>query len=44
MSMNEKKEYILDGLCCANCAAKIEKEVGDLSEVREANINLMNSN
>lgn len=38
-----KKEYILDGLCCANCAAKIEKEVGDLSEVSEASINLMNN-
>lgn len=38
-----KKEYILEGLCCANCAAKIEEEVGALSEVAEANINLMNS-
>lgn len=39
--MNEKKEYLLDGLCCANCAAKIEQEVGSLSEVGEASINLM---
>ncbi len=38
-----KKEYTLDGLCCANCAAKIEEEVGALAEVTEANVNLMNS-
>ena len=43
MIMNEKKEYILEGLCCANCAAKIEKDVGNLAEVSEANINLMNN-
>ena len=40
--MENQKEYILDGLCCANCAAKIEKEVGEMSEVKEANINLVN--
>lgn len=40
--MREKKEYILDGLSCANCAAKIEKEVGNLAEVHEASLNLMN--
>jgi Cd2+/Zn2+-exporting ATPase len=38
-----KKEYTLEGLCCANCAAKIEQEVGALTEVTEANVNLMNS-
>ncbi len=38
-----KKEYTLDGLCCANCAAKIEEEVGALAEVTEANVNLINS-
>lgn len=41
--MSEKKEYILEGLCCANCAAKIEKEVGNLSVVDEASINLVNN-
>lgn len=41
--MEQKKEFILDGLCCANCAAKIEKEVGELPEVTQANVNLMNS-
>ncbi len=39
----EKKEYILDGLCCANCAAKIEKEVKELPEVKEASLNLINN-
>lgn len=40
--MSVKKEYILEGLCCPNCAAKIEKEVGDLDEVHEAKLNFMN--
>jgi Cd2+/Zn2+-exporting ATPase len=43
MGMENKKEYILEGLCCANCAAKIEKEVGEIVGVSEANINLMNN-
>lgn len=38
----EKKEYILEGLNCPNCAAKIEEEVGGLDEVSEASLNLMN--
>lgn len=41
--MKDKKEYLLEGLCCANCAAKIEKEVSELAEVKEATVNLMNS-
>lgn len=40
--MSVKKEYILEGLCCPNCAAKIEKEVGDLDEVHEAKLNFVN--
>jgi len=43
MNMEIKKEYILDGLCCANCAAKIEKEVSDLAEVAEVSLNQMNN-
>lgn len=39
--MNERRVYILEGLCCANCAAKIEKEVAGLNEVLEASINLL---
>jgi Zn2+/Cd2+-exporting ATPase len=41
--MANKKEYILEGLCCANCAAKIEKEVSGLAEVNEVSLNLMNN-
>ena len=33
-----KKQYVLDGLCCANCAAKIEKEVAGLADVSGANV------
>jgi Zn2+/Cd2+-exporting ATPase len=40
--MENKKEFILEGLCCTNCAAKIEKEVGGLSEVAEVNLNFVN--
>jgi len=35
------KEYILDGLSCANCAAKIEGEVKELDGVSFASVNLM---
>lgn len=38
-----KKEFILYGLCCANCASKIEKEVSGLPGVVEASINMINS-
>ncbi len=41
--MSDKKEYILEGLCCANCGARIEEEVGALAEVSEVNLNLMNN-
>lgn len=41
--INEKKEYILDGLCCPNCASKIEKEVSELPEVKEASLNMINN-
>jgi Cd2+/Zn2+-exporting ATPase len=43
MSRNMRREYLLEGLCCANCAAKIEKEVGDLDNVDEVSLNFMNS-
>jgi len=35
------KELLLDGLDCANCAAKIEKEVGDLDGVKAASVNFV---
>ncbi|MDR0562850.1 MAG: cation transporter [Spirochaetaceae bacterium] len=31
-----KKNYLLDGLCCPNCAAKIEAQTGRLAGVRNA--------
>lgn len=36
-----KKEYILEGLCCGNCAVKIEREVGKLEGVSAAAVNTM---
>ncbi|MDR1321561.1 MAG: heavy metal translocating P-type ATPase [Gracilibacteraceae bacterium] len=31
-----KREFLLAGLCCANCAAKIEREAGKISGVSRA--------
>lgn len=36
-----KKIYILEGLCCANCAAKIEEAVNKLEGVNKASVSLM---
>lgn len=36
-----KKSFRLDGLCCANCASKIEREVGKLDGVTSTNVNFM---
>lgn len=36
-----KKIFILKGLDCPNCSAKIEKEVGELAGVSSSSINLM---
>ncbi len=33
-----RKRYELEGLCCANCAAEIEREVGGLDGVSAANV------
>lgn len=38
--MGAKKEFLLEGLSCANCAAKIECELDRLDEVKEASINM----
>lgn len=35
------KVFLLKGLDCPNCSAKIEKEVGELEGVRESTVNLM---
>ena len=39
--MAKRKEYFLKGLACANCAAKIENEVGKLPGVQESSLNFM---
>lgn len=37
----EKREFILEGLDCANCAAKIEKKINELDGVNSANVNFL---
>ncbi len=36
-----KKTYLLEGLCCANCAAKIERGVADIDGVTEVSVNFL---
>lgn len=36
-----KRAYILAGLDCPNCSAKIEREVGEVDGVRSSNVNLI---
>lgn len=36
-----REELILEGLCCANCAAKIERESANIAGVQAATINFM---
>lgn len=36
-----KKQFYLDGLCCANCAAKIENKVNEVDEVENANLDFV---
>ena len=36
-----KRVYLLKGLTCPNCSAKIEKDVGELNRVHASSINLM---
>jgi Cd2+/Zn2+-exporting ATPase len=38
---NEKREFILEGLGCANCAAKIEKKINELDGIDSANVNFV---
>ncbi|WP_160670519.1 heavy metal translocating P-type ATPase [Clostridium sp. C8-1-8] len=38
---NIKKEFILDGLDCANCAAKIEDKVSKIAGISSANANFV---
>ena len=41
MGDNAKKEIILEGLCCANCAAKIERSVNKLEDVDNASLDFI---
>lgn len=36
-----KKRFKLEGLECANCAAKMEKAINELDGVKEATVNFM---
>ncbi|NLK27817.1 MAG: heavy metal transporter [Clostridiales bacterium] len=36
-----KKRFVLEGLGCANCAAKMEKAINGLDGVREASVNFI---
>ena len=36
-----KKRCKLENLCCANCAAKMERGICDLPGVKEASVNFM---
>lgn len=36
-----KKEWTLEGLDCANCAAKIEREVSNIKDVKEASVDFI---
>jgi cation transport ATPase len=36
-----KKTFRLEGLDCANCAAKMEKAINELDGVKEATVNFM---
>lgn len=36
-----RREFILEGLGCANCAAKMEKKIGELDGIYSANVNFL---
>ena len=36
-----KKRYVIEDLCCANCAAKMEEQIRKLEGVNIANINFL---
>ena len=38
-----KKTFLLEGLCCANCAAKIETGIKKLEGIDEATISFLTS-
>jgi len=36
-----KKRYLIEDLCCANCAAKMEDAIRKLAGVQSANVNFL---
>jgi len=36
-----KKKFILEGLCCANCATQIENAINKVDGVKEATVNFL---
>ncbi|TQI68355.1 cation transporter [Clostridium sp. KNHs216] len=34
-----KKQYLLEGLCCGNCAAKIQNDIRLLNGIKNAEVN-----
>ena len=36
-----KKRYVIEDLCCANCAAKMEEAIRKLEGVNNANVNFL---
>jgi Cd2+/Zn2+-exporting ATPase len=38
-----RKTYLLEGLCCPNCAAEIDKKVKRLPEVKQASVDFPNT-
>ena len=41
MEADMKKVILLDGLCCANCAAKIERGIAKLDGVQSASVSFL---
>ncbi|HEX9061790.1 MAG TPA: cation transporter, partial [Clostridia bacterium] len=41
MELTTKKKLLLEGLCCGNCAAKIERDVNKLNGVATANVDFV---
>ena len=36
-----KKRYLIEALCCANCAAKMEENIQKIEGVTSANVNFL---
>ena len=41
--MSVTKTYLLEGLCCPNCADAIEREVGGEAGIQSANVDFQNT-